>query len=103
MIEYPTPTRAEVADVSEAVRQRADALMLSGESAMGLFPEKALAVLRSVSVRIEKWWREEKRHEAMELPDTASSFSDSISEQICNSAAKMGNYSFALPFPLRMW
>ncbi|XP_073286805.1 pyruvate kinase isozyme A, chloroplastic-like, partial [Primulina huaijiensis] len=55
MIEYPTPTRAEVADVSEAVRQRADALMLSGESAMGLYPEKALAVLRSVSVRIEKW------------------------------------------------
>lgn len=91
MIEYPTPTRAEVADVSEAVRQRADALMLSGESAMGLFPEKALAVLRSVSVRIEKWWREEKRHEAMELPDIASSFSDSISEQICNSAAKMAN------------
>ncbi|BFG16204.1 hypothetical protein CerSpe_024780 [Prunus speciosa] len=40
MIEYPTPTRAEVADVSEAVRQRADALMLSGESAMGQFPEK---------------------------------------------------------------
>ena len=103
MIEYPTPTRAEVADVSEAVRQRADALMLSGESAMGLFPEKALAVLRSVSVRIEKWWREEKRHEAMELPDIASSFSDSISEQICNSAAKMGKYSFALPFPLRIW
>ncbi|XP_057468337.1 pyruvate kinase isozyme A, chloroplastic-like [Actinidia eriantha] len=91
MIEYPTPTRAEVADVSEAVRQRADALMLSGESAMGQFPEKALAVLRSVSLRIEKWWREEKRHEAMELPDIASSFSDSISEEICNSAAKMAN------------
>ncbi|KAJ4722562.1 Pyruvate kinase [Melia azedarach] len=91
MIEYPTPTRAEVADVSEAVRQRADALMLSGESAMGQFPEKALAVLRSVSVRIEKWWREEKRHEAMELPDVGSSFADNISEEICNSAAKMAN------------
>lgn len=90
MIEYPTPTRAEVADVSEAVRQRADALMLSGESAMGQYPDKALAVLRSVSLRIERWWREEKRHEAMELPDIASSFSDSISEEICNSAAKMG-------------
>ncbi|KAL0911847.1 hypothetical protein M5K25_017772 [Dendrobium thyrsiflorum] len=91
MIEYPTPTRAEVADVSEAVRQRADALMLSGESAMGQFPEKALTVLRSVSLRIERWWREEKRYEAMELPDVASSFSDKISEEICNSAAKMAN------------
>ncbi|WOK97111.1 pyruvate kinase isozyme A, chloroplastic-like [Canna indica] len=91
MIEYPTPTRAEVADVSEAVRQRADALMLSGESAMGQYPDKALAVLRSVSLRIERWWREEKRHEEMELPDIASSFSDKISEEICNSAAKMAN------------
>ncbi|KAL4200088.1 hypothetical protein AMTRI_Chr03g147950 [Amborella trichopoda] len=91
MIEYPTPTRAEVADVSEAVRQRADALMLSGESAMGQFPDKALTVLRSVSLRIERWWREEKRHEAMRLPPIASSFSDRISEEICNSAAKMAN------------
>ncbi|CAI9118340.1 OLC1v1019899C1 [Oldenlandia corymbosa var. corymbosa] len=91
MIEYPTPTRAEVADISEAVRQRSDALMLSGESAMGQYPEKALTVLRSVSLRIEKWWREAKHHEAMELPDIASSFSDSISEEICNSAAKMAN------------
>ncbi|XP_027116384.2 pyruvate kinase isozyme A, chloroplastic [Coffea arabica] len=91
MIEYPTPTRAEVADVSEAVRQRADALMLSGESAMGQYPEKALTVLRNVSLRIERWWREEKHHEVMELPDIASSFADSISEEICNSAAKMAN------------
>ncbi|KAK9137522.1 hypothetical protein Sjap_008116 [Stephania japonica] len=91
MIEYPTPTRAEVADVSEAVRQRADALMLSGESAMGQYPEKALTVLRSVSLRIEKWWREEKRQEAMVLPEISSSFADSISEEICNSAAKMAD------------
>ncbi|KAF2313915.1 hypothetical protein GH714_020508 [Hevea brasiliensis] len=92
MIEYPTPTRAEVADVSEAVRQRADALMLSGESAMGQYPEKGI-VLRSVSVRIEKWWREAKRHEATQLPAVGSALSDSVSEEICNSAAKMGKHS----------
>ncbi|CAK8572142.1 unnamed protein product [Lathyrus sativus] len=92
MIEYPTPTRAEVADVSEAVRQRADALMLSGESAMGQFPDKALTVLRSVSLRIEKWWREEKRYEATQLPSVGSYFSEKISEEICNSAAKMANH-----------
>lgn len=91
MIEYPIPTRAEVADVTEAVRQRADALMLSGESAMGQFPEKALAVLRSVSLRIEYWCREEKKHESMYLPDIATSLSDSVSEAICNSAAHMAN------------
>ncbi|VFR03382.1 unnamed protein product [Cuscuta campestris] len=91
MIEYPIPTRAEVADVSEAVMQRADALMLSGESAMGLFPDKALSVLRTVSLRIERQWREDKKHEAMELPSIASSFGDTISEEICNSAAKMAN------------
>ncbi|OIW13099.1 hypothetical protein TanjilG_08132 [Lupinus angustifolius] len=91
MIEYPTPTRAEVADVSEAVRQRADALMLSGESAMGQFPDKALTVLRSVSLRIERWWREQKRYEAMALSSVGSSFSEKISEEICNSAAQMAN------------
>ncbi|KAJ0249002.1 Plastidial pyruvate kinase 1 [Hirschfeldia incana] len=91
MIEYPTPTRAEVADVSEAVRQRSDALMLSGESAMGQFPDKALTVLRSVSLRIERWWREEKRYESTPLQPIGSSFSDRISEEICNSAAKMAN------------
>jgi pyruvate kinase len=92
MIEYPIPTRAEVADVSEAVHQRADALMLSGESAMGRYPDKALSVLSSVSLRIERWWREEKHHEALELDDVSSSFSGKISEEICISAAKMGNY-----------
>lgn len=91
MIEYPLPTRAEVADVSEAVRQRADALMLSGESAMGQYPEKALSVLRSVSLRIERWWREQKRHEVMTLPSIGNSFSEKISEEICISAAKMAN------------
>ncbi|GAB4841656.1 hypothetical protein Ancab_022370 [Ancistrocladus abbreviatus] len=91
MIEYPTPTRAEVADVSEAVRQQADALMLSGESAMGQYPEKALGVLRSVSLRIERWQREEKRRESMELPYISPSRSDDISEEICIAAANMAN------------
>lgn len=91
MIEHPIPTRAEVADVSEAVRQQADALMLSGESAMGMYPEKALAVLRSVSLRIERQCREERLHEALEIPSISSALSDEIKEEICFSAAKMAN------------
>ena len=92
MIEYPIPTRAEVADVSEAVRQQADALMLSGASAMGMYPEKALAVLGSVSLRIERQCREEMLRETLELPSISSSLSDDIKEEICFSAAKMGKH-----------
>lgn len=99
MIEYPIPTRAEVADVSEAVRQQADALMLSGESAMGLYPDKALAVLRSVSVRMEKWCREDKLSEELELTNISTSLSAVIKEEICRSAAKIGKHLSSLFCP----
>lgn len=93
MVEYPIPTRAEVADVSEAVGQQADALMLSGESAMGNYPDKALAVLRSVSLRIEKHLRGGKHNDIMQLPVTSHLTRD-ISDEICNAAANMGELSF---------
>ena len=48
---------AQVADISDVVRQRADALMLSGESAVGAYPDKAVNVLRQVATRIEEWVR----------------------------------------------
>lgn len=73
------------------IKQQADGLMLSGESAMGQYPEKALAVLRSVSLRIERWWREEKHNDNMELPDIACTSLESVSEEICHAATKMAN------------
>ncbi|KAJ9159346.1 hypothetical protein P3X46_024855 [Hevea brasiliensis] len=91
MVEYPTPTRAEVADVSEAVRQSADAMMLSGESAIGSYGEKALSVLRMVSNRMELQCHEENRQNALHQPCLGVSLPDRISEEICNSAVEMAN------------
>jgi pyruvate kinase len=78
-----------VADVSNAVRQKADALMLSGESAMGLHPQKAIEVLRGVSLRMD-WSREEGHSETTPLPEISTSETGRTSEQICNSAAQIG-------------
>lgn len=54
MIVNPTPTRAEVTDITYAVQQGADAIMLSGETATGKYPFKAFEVMDSVAQRIER-------------------------------------------------
>jgi len=88
MIEYPTPTRAEVADVSDVVRQRADALMLSGESAVGAYPGKAVEVLRAMATHSEEWVRREK-HGALVLPQLTEAPDGRASEELCAAAAQL--------------
>ena len=55
MINNPTPTRAEVTDIANAIYEGADAIMLSGETSIGKYPQECVEFLKSISFKTEKF------------------------------------------------
>lgn len=54
MVDHPTPTRAEVTDVTTAILQGADAVMLSEETAVGKYPVEAVAMMETIVMEAEQ-------------------------------------------------
>lgn len=55
MIKNPRPTRAEISDVSNAIMQKTSAIMLSGETAVGVNPTKCVKVMSDIAKESEKF------------------------------------------------
>jgi pyruvate kinase len=81
MTGHTHPTRAEAADVANAVIDGTDALMLSAETAAGRYPLKALRMMEKIITYTEK-----HKSEFVPLVEHSETFAHAIAEAACSAA-----------------
>jgi len=84
MIRNPRPTRAEVSDVATAIVEGSDAIMLSGETAAGDYPEEAVKTMASIACKIEESLDYKKMLENS-LNMNKTTITDSIGRSTCRT------------------
>jgi pyruvate kinase len=89
MINNLTPTRAEVNDVANAVLDGADAVMLSGETSVGLYPVDAIRVMNSIIGEAETFEGLYYHEEAPQESDENRFVTDSICFSSCRLAKRV--------------
>lgn len=85
----PLPTRAEVSDVATAIRESSDAIMLSGETATGLYPIEAASMQTGIARTIEEYLSYEK-FSNFAFDNSDKSRSDAIANSVANTANLVG-------------
>jgi pyruvate kinase len=89
MINAPMPTRAEVSDVATAIYDWADAVMLSGETAMGKYPIETVRMMDKVASDVDIAQSERKRR--LTTRKTRFIKEDSIVSSLCDTADELAD------------
>ncbi len=78
MMKHPRPTRAEATDVANAIYDGTSAIMLSGETAAGLYPIEALKTMVRIAIRTEQdinYLQRFRQRQVMSNPDVTNAIS----------------------------
>lgn len=86
MVTSPTPTRAEITDVANAVFDGTSAVMLSGESAMGKYPVETVKVMSKIVKQAEKDAFDMNIYKIMDYEMDAKDKSNAIGHAACTTA-----------------